>query len=99
MIARVLAVATLVALLLILMGCTTAPRLQPVKVSVPVQCTARVPDRPAMPTESLRPGVPLDAFVKSAQAEIERREGYEGQLREALASCVAPLTDPLSNIQ
>lgn len=91
MTARVIAVALLVALLLILMGCTTAPRLQAVKVAVPVQCTVQVPDRPAMPTEHLAPGVALFDFIKASQAEIERREGYEGQLREALAACVTPL--------
>jgi hypothetical protein len=90
MIARVIAVAILVALLLILAGCGTAPRLQTVKVAVPVQCTVQVPERPAMPTEALAPGISLFDFTKAAQAEIERREGYEGQLREALAGCVTP---------
>lgn len=87
MIARVIAVAAMVAV----GGCaTTAPRLQTVNVAVPVQCTVQVPDRPAMPTEQLAPGVALFDYVKASQAEIERREGYEGQLREALAACVTP---------
>lgn len=76
----------------VLAGCTTPPaRLQPIKVPVPVQCQAQVPARPAMPTEALRPGVGLDPFVKAAQAEIERREGYEERLRAALAECVMPV--------
>lgn len=91
MIARVIAVAVLVALLLILAGCGTSPRLQTVNVAVPVQCTVQVPARPVMPTEQLAPGVTLFDYVKASQAEIERREGYEGQLREALAGCVTPL--------
>ena len=82
------------ALLLILAGCTTTPRLQTVKVAVPVQCAVQVPDRPAMPTEALAPGVALFDYVKASQSEIERREGYEGQLREALAACVSPVVEP-----
>jgi hypothetical protein len=92
MTARVIIVALLVALVLILAGCgATTPRLQAVHVPVPVQCQAAVPERPAMPTEALRPGVTLFEFVKAAQAEIERREGYEERLRAALGECVMPL--------
>jgi hypothetical protein len=65
--------------------------MQTVQVPVPVQCQAQVPTRPAMPTEALRPGVSLDTFVKAAQAEIERREGYEERLRAALVECVVPI--------
>jgi len=89
---RVLAIAALIVVLAVLVGCSAAPvRLQPVRVPVPVQCQAHVPARPAMPTEALRPGVGLDQFVKAAQAEIERREGYEDRLRAALAECVVPI--------
>jgi hypothetical protein len=70
-------------------GCATT--VQPVNVPVPVECRVAVPERPAMPTESLRPGVGLDAFAQAAMAEIERREGYEGQLVAALATCTRPL--------
>lgn len=62
-----------------------------VSVPVPVECRETAPPRPAMPTETLGPGVALDSFVKSAQAEIEIREGYEGQLLAALTACTAPL--------
>lgn len=89
MIARAVIAAALVGLVLILLGCgATTPRLQAVSVPVPVPCQATVPDRPAMPTEALRPGTSLYDFVKSAQAEIERREGYELRLRAALAECI-----------
>lgn len=92
MIARLVAIALATA---VLAGCgTPAVRLQQVKVPVPVQCQAAVPTRPAMPTEALRPGVGLDQFVKAAQAEIERREGYEDRLRSALAECVVPVAWP-----
>lgn len=76
--------------LLALAGCSVRPALQPVKVAVPVECRASTPARPAMPTEALPPAPVLDAFVRAAAAEIELREGYEDQLRTALASCTAP---------
>ena len=71
-------------------ACGTAP-LQTVKVPVPVECRVQTPARPAMPTEALAPGVDLDRFVAASQAEIELREGYEGELRAALEQCTAPL--------
>ena len=44
-----------------------------------------------MPTEALRPGATVDQYVQASAAEIERREGYEGLLRTALAACTAPI--------
>lgn len=61
------------------------------KVPVPVECRVEVPARPAMPTESLSPSVDLDRFSASALAEIELREGYEGELRAALDECAKPI--------
>ncbi len=76
-------------------GCAAPlPTIQPVKVPVPVECQEPVPDRPVMPTEQFAQKPPLDAFVQAAQAEIERREGYEQQLRTALAACTAPIDEP-----
>lgn len=74
-----------------LAACGVAP-VQTVKVPIPVECDVVVPARPAMPTEALAPGVDLDRFSASAMAEIELREGYEGELRAALAECVRPLS-------
>lgn len=68
-----------------------APLIQTTKVPVPVECRVNMPARPAMPTESLALGVNLDQFSASAMAEIELREGYEGELRAALEQCTAPL--------
>lgn len=68
-------------------GCTTTSTGYAVKAPIPVTCQEPEPSRPVMPTEGLAPGVSLDLFVKAAQAEIEIREGYEGQLRTALANC------------
>ena len=67
-----------------LAGCSTC---EPVKVPVPVPCNAPAPQRPTMPTEALTADATLDDFVAAAAAEIERREGYELQLRAALQAC------------
>ena len=75
-----------------LTGCA-APRveLQRVSVPVPVACQEPMPVRPVMPLEGLRPPVSLDAFAAAAMAEIERREGFEGELVAALEACRAPI--------
>lgn len=73
-----------------LAGCGAIP-LQTIKIPVPIECRVQTPARPAMPTEALAPGVDLDRFVAASQAEIELREGYEGELRAALSQCTAPL--------
>lgn len=79
----------------LLAGCAGAPRVevQQVNVAVPVECQEPVPVRPAMPTEGLERGASVDDFARAAMAEIERREGYEGQLRSALLNCTATLSD------
>ncbi|ATH16515.1 hypothetical protein CHL79_26925 [Delftia acidovorans] len=80
--------------LLALAGCQTAPtrvELQRVNVPVPVACDEPVPERPAMPTEQLRPGATVDQFTQAALAEIERREAYEIQLMAALMVCTRPI--------
>ena len=56
-------------------------------IAVPVACQESEPERPLMPTEHLAGDADVDNFVRSAIAEIERREGYEEQLRVALGSC------------
>lgn len=83
----------LIAISACLSGCETAPRveIQRVKVAVPVECKEPIPDRPVMPTEALRPGATVDEFTQAAQAEIERREGYEVQLVAALEACTTPV--------
>jgi hypothetical protein len=63
----------------------------PVYVSVPVECREEVPARPVMPTEEFTEKPALDQYVRAARAEIERREGYEIQLRGALERCTAPI--------
>lgn len=89
-------VALLTALLAALAGCAATPAPEPVievrtvNVAVPVPCTAPMPARPDMPTDTLRPGAPLDDVIAAALAEIDLREGYEGELRAALRGCVTP---------
>ena len=88
---RKLTVATLAALLA---GCAASPppvRVEQVRVPVPVPCRVSEPARPLMPTQALAPDASLDAFAAAAIAEIERREGYEGELRAALAACASPV--------
>lgn len=80
---------TTIFLLALLAGCATKPVVQLQQAKVPVACSEPVPERPAMPTEALSPPVTLDSFAKAAMAEIERREGYEQQLRTGLLACTA----------
>lgn len=78
----------------LLSACSVTPprvEIQRVNVAVPVPCQEPTPARPVMPTEALRPGATIDQFTQAAQAEIERREGYEVQLVAALAVCTQPL--------
>ncbi|RYF06475.1 MAG: hypothetical protein EOO31_09810 [Comamonadaceae bacterium] len=77
-------------------GCATQNHVevQRVNVPIPVECKEPVPARPAMPTEALRLGATVDDFARAAMAEIERREGYEGELLTALENCRAPMATP-----
>ncbi len=79
---------------LALVGCSSVPRveIQEVKVPVPVECREPIPDRPAMPTETLADDADPFELLRAALAEIDRREGYEVRLLAALLSCTTPLT-------
>lgn len=66
-----------------LTGCSAAPQTR----TITVPCRVAMPARPIMPTEGLTPDAALDAFVQAAAAEIERREGYEQELRAAIGAC------------
>lgn len=70
---------------LVAAGCAT--KQEPARVAVPVPCRVTMPARPLMPTESMPVDAALDAFVQAAAAEIERREGYEQELRAAIGAC------------
>ncbi len=79
--------------LLALAGCASPAPGPAVRVLVPtpVECREPVPDRPAMPTELLLPGAHPWVLLRAALAEIDRREGYEVQLRAARVACTTPL--------
>jgi len=79
----------------LLAGCGVQPRVEirRVNIAIPVACQEDMPTRPVMPTEQLAPGVLIDVAARAAYAEIERREGYEGELRAALENCRKPI-DP-----
>ena len=83
----------LIAACALLAGCATKKHvaIQRVAVPVPVECRESVPARPVMPTESLGGTATLDQFAQAAMAEIERREGYEGELLAALENCRKPI--------
>lgn len=69
-----------------LAGCAAKPQ-QPATVAIMKPCGVQTPQRPIMPTETLLADASLDDFVKSAIAEIERREGYEQLLLQSLIFC------------
>ena len=48
----------------------------------------------SLPTEeaALRMSATVDDFARAAMAEIERREGYEGELLTALENCRKPVS-------
>lgn len=81
-------IATALAALLFLSGCAANKAVEPVTITLP--CRVTIPARPIMPTESISVDVDLDTFISSAVAEIERREGYEIELRAALEACQSP---------
>lgn len=81
-----------VVVLLLLTGCATTQTLTPVSVPVPIACREEMPERPSMPTKAFATKPSLDQFVQAAQAELLRREGYEGQLRTALEACRKPIS-------
>lgn len=62
-----------------------------VNVPVPVPCLEKVPDRPAMPTETYTAKPAVDRLAADALAEIEIREGYETELRQVAQTCTQPI--------
>lgn len=71
----------------LLTGCVVGPPVR-VNVPVPVECRAKEPERPALPTNALALGVSVDRWVAAAQAELLLRDGYEHELRAALSECI-----------
>jgi hypothetical protein len=86
-----LGAAVVVVLAALLSGCGGTMPVVPGRTAIPVECKEPIPARPAMPTENLPAGADLDAFTAAAIAELERREGYEGQLVTSLVACTKPV--------
>lgn len=86
----------LIAVCALFAGCASKNHveIQRVNVPVPVECKEPVPARPVMPTEGLATTATLDQFAQAAMAEIERRDGYEGELLAALENCRKPINPP-----
>ena len=87
----------LIAGLALLAGYTLAPtkvEYREVNVAVPVVCKVEVPQRPAMPTDTLPLVADVAAQSRAMRAEIELRGGYEDQLLSALEACRRPLQTP-----
>lgn len=77
--------------LLGLTGCASHQLAPPDKVEIPIECRIQAPQRPAMPTRNLTQADSLDTHVKTIQAEIDVREGYEIELKAALEACMSPV--------
>jgi hypothetical protein len=71
----------------LLAGCATTERVVEVRVPVPIACQVAEPVRPHMDTDSVPMDADIDELARAMRAEIERREGYEGELRTALRAC------------
>jgi hypothetical protein len=72
----------------LLTGCATPERtVVEVPIAVPVACQVAEPLRPAMDSDSVPLDAAIDQLARALRAEIERREGYEGELRAALQAC------------
>lgn len=79
--------------LLALAGCASPGRPVQVRVPVPIACQVVEPARPMMDTDTVSLDAPVDELTRAMRAEIERREGYEGELRAALSACRKSPTD------
>lgn len=92
----IVAVAAVGLLVVSLAGCETIPEIVEVRVPIAVRCEVAKPVRPRMDTEHLPLDAKVDVQSRAMRAEIERREGYEGELRTALDVCTAP-SSPLEH--
>jgi|GEM_PF-906370 len=71
-----------------LVGCaSSAPRVQEVKVPVPVPCKVDAPMRPAFAVDGLPIGAGIWEQMKALRAERRQRQGYEAELEAAVRAC------------
>lgn len=79
------------AAVVLLAGCAnSAPRVDVVRVPVPVPCLDRAPDKPTFLTDEAFATLPLGTFVTELWADRRDRQAYEAELEAAVAGCVAP---------
>lgn len=76
-------------LALALAGCAAAPEVQTVevKIPIPVKCRVQLPEAPRWAMDAIFPDADIDTLMAAALAEIAQREGYEIQLKAAIAAC------------
>lgn len=77
--------------LLLLAGCETMPTTVTVRVPVPVACQVATPERPVLAIDTMSPDLPLDVQNRHMRADHDERDGYEGRLETALATCKNPV--------
>lgn len=82
----------LLAFLVGLGGCQTAPKTVLVPVQVP--CKVDVPKAPVWATEGLPADASIWQQVKALLAERQQRIAYDGQLLAAIEACQAPAPSP-----
>ncbi|MGQ0711191.1 MAG: hypothetical protein ACT4NV_15760 [Rhodoferax sp.] len=71
-----------------LAGCAgMAPKVQEVKVPVPVPCKVDTPAKPAFAVDGLPVGAGIWEQMKALRAERLQRQGYEAELEAAVQSC------------
>lgn len=83
------------ALLSLLAGCATPEPIivhKTVKVEVPIEVPCKItwPVKPQWPLDVIPEGSDVYAIGSAALAEIELRQGYEGELEAALKRCAEP---------
>jgi hypothetical protein len=71
-----------------LSGCAgMAPKVQEVKVPVPVPCKVEAPLRPVLAVDGLPVGAGIWEQMKALRAERKQRQGYEAELEAAVRAC------------
>ncbi len=87
----------LLALALAFTGCATVEPKEPqvvyrtINIAIPVECMEEMPKEPEYKTQALPEGTELFIITRTALAELDARDGYEEELRTALANCKKPV--------
>lgn len=65
-----------------------APRVERVEIPVPVRCAVSLPDRPALPTDSLSPDADVWAMMQALRAERLLLKAWASGLDVAVRACL-----------